>query len=374
MARVEACGEKGEAADLADAIEALENTLRKCSGRFYPRSGWAENVEMFLVAGILAIGIRTFFIQPFKITTNSMYPSYHGMTYNIFAPGGNERPGGVARVFRKLAFGASFREMKANASGELTMPLFDERERRVKRGVFRYQEVRGRKWFVLPTTLKEYTFYVGGKESKVRLPYEFGFEKVIFERFPSTYSSGLKVVSDPGIGPVVVTGMQFKEGESIVDFEILSGDALFVDRFSYHFAKPKPGDPFVFRTGQIKNLRDALGRPDDKYYIKRLVGVPGDVLEIREPVLYRNNEPISGADAFARNASQDGEYEGYTNGYRRLAAGQREIIPDSSFYAMGDNSDESSDSRVWGFVPDKEVVGRALFIYYPFTRRWGPAN
>ena len=49
-------------------------------------------------------------------------------------------------------------------------------------------------------------------------------------------------------------------------------------------------------------------------------------------------------------------------------------VPAKSYFAMGDNSPNSKDSRAWGFVPDKEVVGRPLFIYYPLTRRWGVAQ
>ena len=48
-------------------------------------------------------------------------------------------------------------------------------------------------------------------------------------------------------------------------------------------------------------------------------------------------------------------------------------VPARSYAAFGDNSASSLDSRYWGFIPDKDVVGKPLFIYYPFTTRWGPA-
>ena len=48
--------------------------------------------------------------------------------------------------------------------------------------------------------------------------------------------------------------------------------------------------------------------------------------------------------------------------------------PSDGFFAMGDNSGNSADGRYWGFVPAADVIGRPLFIYYPFTRRWGPAR
>jgi signal peptidase I len=152
----------------------------------------------------------------------------------------------------------------------------------------------------------------------------------------------------------------------MVDFDIISGDALFVDRMSYHFVSPKVGDSIVFKTSKIKSL---VAEPE-KYYIKRLVGVGGDVLKIKEPILYRNGKPINGVAPFDKNNKALGDYKGY-KAEEALAEGKEvEILP-NHYYAMGDNSGNSADSRYWGQVPDTEVLGRALFIYYPFSSHWG---
>ena len=172
-------------------------------------------------------------------------------------------------------------------------------------------------------------------------------------------------------GPVVKTSHTFRRNQPLLAFEILTGDALFVDRISYHFSRPEAGDPFVFRTRNIEGVTQLnRGQPDDKYYIKRLAGKGGNELEVRYPVLYLDGQPAEGCTAFTRNAAQDGEYEGYTP-IHRLQSGYKETVPPGHFYALGDNSDESSDSRIWGFVPEKEVIGKAVFIYYPFSHRWG---
>ena len=121
----------------------------------------------------------------------------------------------------------------------------------------------------------------------------------------------------------------------------------------------------------------STGQQLEQYYIKRLVGRPGDVLEVREPVLYRNGEPIEGSIAFAANARREGKYGGYFNGPAPgtyLARGEKITVPPRSYFAMGDNSGNSQDGRYWGYVPGKDVVGRPLFVYYPFTRHWGPAR
>jgi signal peptidase I len=163
------------------------------------------------------------------------------------------------------------------------------------------------------------------------------------------------------------TGRQIKAGERALAFDILTGDQLFVDRMSYHFTRPSVGQGFVFRTRQI------TGIGQDQYYIKRLVGVPGDELEIHNYGLYRNGVPITGADAFAANAARSGNYVGYRNELG-LAKGRTMKVPSESFLALGDNSANSQDGRYWGYVPAKDAIGRPLFIYYPFTKHWGPAR
>jgi len=160
------------------------------------------------------------------------------------------------------------------------------------------------------------------------------------------------------------------KGEKIISFDILTGDLLFVDRLSYNFIQPKIGSGFVFKTGNIPALKERVG---DRYFVKRLVGLPGDKLEVKAPVLWRNGQPIDGSASFGREARQEGLYPGYTNN-GSLPAGEVLTIPEHSYFAMGDNSPDSYDSRGWGVVPEKDVVGRPLFIYYPLTTRWGPAH
>ena len=106
----------GDGDALKREIKSTEKVLRRCGGCYYPRSGWSENVEMFLIAAILAIGVRTYFIQPFKIPTNSMFPTYNGMTFKIYEneEESHSRPAAPIRLFRKLTFGAGFHETDDN--------------------------------------------------------------------------------------------------------------------------------------------------------------------------------------------------------------------------------------------------------------------
>ena len=357
------------------ASEELEAVLKRVGGYFYPQNFWAENAEMFLVAAIVALAIRTFFLQPFKIPTNSMYPSYNGMTHEVFEP--NDAPGGVKKLVRFLAWGATRREVVASHSGEIKIPVDPNS------GRLYAQQVPGRKWLVFPTQNAQYNFFVGNQMVSFTVPGDFTASSVFKDAFfpdeQGDWEDVVRKLSREGkIGKTgrfytVNTGIDVESGDKALAFDVLTGDALFVDRISYHFIKPDVGDAIVFKTGNIPSTND------DKYYIKRLVGVPGDVLQVKAPELYRNGALIEGAEAFDKNASREDNYSGYS--YRNQSfmrylknPTDKVTIPEDSFFAMGDNSPHSSDSRYWGFVPKKEMVGRAMFIYYPFSHRWGLAN
>lgn len=367
---------------LRQSTDNLKKILKSTGGSFFRRSSWAENVETFLVVAILAIGVRTFFFQPFKIPTNSMYPTYNGMTFKVYGEN-KSKPHIAKRIGNWILFGATHYEVSAPASGELLLPLFSQDELGEFYGYFKNERARRRSLLFFLGPRREYTFFIDKTEVNLSVPADFSVYKVLREKFApeslnmsdwlTAKGRNGSIIYESGI-PLLKTGAFFKKGDTVLAFDILTGDALFVDRLSYNFSRPKIGDPFVFRTRNIPELtRMNGGQPDDKYYIKRLVGKGGDTLEIKESVLLRNGNPIEGADAFVKNANRTDEYEGYTN-IRRLSSQSKENIPQDHYYAMGDNSDESSDSRYFGYVPSREVVGKAIFIYYPFSNNWGSAE
>jgi signal peptidase I len=381
--------EKADTARLKLGIDNLERVLRRHGGAHYPKSGMAENVEFFLVAAIVILGLRAFYVQPFKIPTNSMWPSYFGMTGEVFATQAEE-PSRLEQAGRLALLGATSRRIDAPDTGEVLIPLGGG-----ERGVAAYAEVKGRSWLVLPTVLREYRLVVGGGERRWRVPSDFDMDWVLRDAFfPGDKRSLPEIVNGERIagrlvegsvatpaGPQRVyllrTGRQVRAGERALAFDVLTGDQLFVDRVSYHFRRPRVGEGFVFRTGRIPDLARMGG---DQYYIKRLVGVPGDELRIERPVLLRNGAPITGAPAFGLNAREEEGYSGYRSpGFDPrypaavLRPGETYVVPEDRYLALGDNSANSLDSRYWGTVPAGDAVGRPLFIYYPFTRRWGPA-
>lgn len=131
------------------------------------------------------------------------------------------------------------------------------------------------------------------------------------------------------------------------------GDRIMVNRFDFLFRSPSRRDVMVFE----------FPRQAGRYFIKRVIGEPGDRLEILDKRVYVGgrviDEPYVAAD-------EDGGRLTSLDNYHDLPP-----VPGGSFFVMGDNRDHSADSRSWGPVPRAKVVGRAAFVWYPLSRiRW----
>lgn len=351
---------------LRAAMDRLDALLRKIGGKVYPKTFWSENMEVVLVAAIIVIGIRTFFFQPFIIPTNSMYPTYSGMNAEIYEPG-QAAPSAFERGFRFLTLGARHHSIVAKNSGSVQIPFRGFLEDGTP--VFYAEQVKGRRFFVLPTVRARYTILVDEVPHTITVPAEFDMNTTLAKAFDLDGATARRIAGNNRFG-LLELKHPVKAGDDLLRFDITLGDALFVDRMTYHFRKPKAGEPFVFRTDAIL---EALGDNDPKYYIKRIGGVAGESLEIRDGTLLADGQPRTEAEAFGRNAAREGKYGGYVN-IDRLDEGVVMEVPEHSYVALGDNSHNSKDSRYWGFVPEKSVIGKAFFIYYPFTKRWGPAE
>lgn len=121
------------------------------------------------------------------------------------------------------------------------------------------------------------------------------------------------------------------------------GDRIIVNKITYRFSQPRRGDIMVFK----------YPRDPSRDFIKRIVGLPGETLEIKDSVVYINNKKIP--QPYLPPGLQFGSF-GPVN------------IPEGSYFMMGDNRNNSEDSRVWGTLPRENIVGKAMFIYWPLTR------
>lgn len=142
---------------------------------------------------------------------------------------------------------------------------------------------------------------------------------------------------------------------------LIEGDLILVNKFIYGakipfsnwrlpaFNQPKRGDVIVFIFPEDRT----------KDYIKRLVGLPGDVVEIKGGTVYVNDQPAS-EPIFNQIY--------YYNRGQFALPGEKIVVPPDSYFVLGDNSASSKDSRYWGFVPKNNLLGQAMIVYWPPNR------
>lgn len=144
---------------------------------------------------------------------------------------------------------------------------------------------------------------------------------------------------------------------------LLEGDRILVNKFIY-------GAKIPFTNHRLPALRQikrgdviVFIYPEDpkKDFIKRVVGLPGETIEIRYGNIYINGELNKDPVLYNRFY-----YNKLDSGFGR--EGEIIKIPESSYYVLGDNSNSSKDSRYWGFVPKNNILGKAILVYWPLNR------
>jgi signal peptidase I len=119
-------------------------------------------------------------------------------------------------------------------------------------------------------------------------------------------------------------------------------EAVLVIRIPYYFREPSRGEVIVFKYPQDLT----------KEYVKRLIGLPGDTIEIKNGVVYVNGKALD--EPYVKNKSSDN--------YGPIK------VPKDNYFVLGDNRPVSVDSRYWGFVPKKNLVGKAVLLLWPPQR------
>jgi signal peptidase I len=338
-------------------IEEAAKRLDQLCQQYLPKiedAGWRENVEVFLVAIVVALAVRTYFLQPFTIPTGSMYPTLNGI---LGYPTKEPPPNPLTQLAHTAIYGRTW--LNAIAKDDETVVEVAEISRYY---IFTYTQVHTLKI----TTDPDGSQHLSGEGNTylIHAP-----ERTLRDSFQ------------------VARGATFKRGEPIVRGYMDTGDHVFVDKFTYHFRKPQRGDVFVFSTENIAKMGFPGPPPHNpsQFYIKRLAATPLDELRVAPPQLFINGKRAEGF-GFERVMAAQGEYRGYSNAaeygsplgeksYQPMtylnAPDATFTVPQNHYFAMGDNSFHSSDSRDWGPVPQENIMGRGVFVYWPFIPHWG---
>lgn len=178
---------------------------------------------------------------------------------------------------------------------------------------------------------------------------------------------------------------------------LLIGDFILVNKFAYGFKVPFSqwlGDP-IYMTGPDKPKRGDVivfkyPKEPSINYIKRVIGLPGDTIEVVDKVVFVNDEPLSAEEFDGKEILEDMDY-GYKTINFRFFKSQTGVhqhvtqvnednvysanfpktkVPENKYFVMGDNRDFSADSRSWGFVPFENIKGEAFLVWFSLSFPW----
>ena len=346
-----------------EASKQLRATCENSLPREKPQSWFEENVEIMFVAIVIALGLRAYYLQPFRIPTGSMQPTLNGITGTPKKQ--EDWPSLPKRMMEKILRGRSYEK------------VVNDKDRQVKIiGATKDGEPIGDvdnfQWlhFFSRSLLNS------SNEKPMRLP------------CPANQAHEI------GLHDALKQNNGFlKKGQVLMEGYIDTGDLVLVDKFSYHFRKPKRGEVFVFDTLNNKGIEEHSRGPEGvgSHYIKRLVGVPGDELSIMEPDLFVNGK-IAQEPGIRRVAEGKPPFKNEHKGYVLAIPGEDprlnysltkennllKLVDEKAepgmreYAALGDNTSSSLDSRYWGSVKEYNLVGPALFSLWPFTTgHWG---
>ena len=203
------------------------------------------------------------------------------------------------------------------------------------------------------------------------------------------FTASMAVVLVIGLFIITFNLQAFEIPSSSMEDTLLIGDHVFVDRITYAPKAGWVGPLLPYRDIRRGDIVVFLSVTDPGMYIvKRIMGVPGDRIRLRDGVVYRNGEPLT--EPYVKHAC-DGVniacYSSYRDNFPSVPAAEvnagatpewqlalpehlkdgEVVVPADSYFAMGDNRFASYDSRYWGFIPKANVIGRPMFIYWSFV-------
>jgi len=194
------------------------------------------------------------------------------------------------------------------------------------------------------------------------------------------------------LAAVLVTGLfiitfvvqAFEIPSSSMENTLLIGDHVFVNREQFAPRTRWLGPIMPYRQIHRGDIVVFLSPAEPGLYVvKRIMGIPGDRIHLRDGVVYRNGEKLD--EPYVIHQTGEVSYNPYRDNFPSIAPsefnnvtpdwqlalpqhieGDDLVVPPNSYFGMGDNRDVSLDSRYWGFIPQENVIGRPMFIYWSF--------
>lgn len=332
-------------AELDAGLRELEKIV-DANLRPYPHASWRENIEVCLVTGAVVLALRTFFFQPMAIPSGSAQPTLWGITrQNLIDRPDVQIPGRVRRFIDSWWSGTRIYHVVAKESGTLN-------------------HIGPPRWTFF--FLSRQTLTVGARDHTIY------------------YASSLGNFARDQAG--LAEGMRFDAGQDIVKLRVTSGDHLFVNRMIYNFRRPRRGEIIVFSSRGLRGLMP------DTHYIKRLVALGGERVRIGDDrhVVIDGRRLDASTPGFENvygfnpnDPPRESHYSGHVNGTvgRKYGLpGNVVHFPDENaefvvrpkhYLPIGDNTMNSHDGRAWGDIPQEKVIGRASFVFWPISQRFG---
>ncbi len=345
-------------AKIEEAGKQLRATCENALPQTESQSWFEENVEVIFVAIVIALGLRAYFLQPFRIPTGSMQPSLNGIIGKPLPR--DQWPALPVRLAQQILRGTSY----------VRAEVKEDKRLRADKPIEEHQ--------VFHFFTHTWVNFDDGTKLKIPAPV-------------NVVVNQLGLGANLGASGRTLSRRDIPKGTVLAEGTVSSGDLVLVDKFSYHFRRPNRGEVFVFDTRGIRGIHERHfgGQEAGSHYIKRLCGLPGDTLTIECPNLLVDGR-IAREPGIQRVATHQGNYAdnpGYQladplrdNGpFRYLdAPGKKLALRKDAPYgmrqyaALGDNTGNSLDSRYWGPVSEYNLVGPALFSLWPFTTgHWG---
>ncbi len=311
--------QKADEKVMRDAIEALNHQ----SNRVFPPHAfpkWFENTEVLVVALGAAMAIRAYFFQPFKIPTGSMQPTLNGINFEEHIADGTDMP-----IIKQL------------------------------------------KWAI---TGKSYNVATG----MMKLAGDHVIVNKFWYNFVAPKRGDVAVFDTAGINPdersdIILVEIRNGAGEVLESVEFIQhGDEL-IDK-----ATARPIQKYADDYAKLHNVAISAVPVSKRqgimltYYIKRLVGLPGEKISITDRALTADGVKIVDDFAFDRQLN---EYGGYSFAGNLMTESDFIQLENDEFLPFGDNTDNSLDGRYFKGVKVKNLLGPAVCVYWPFGKHWG---